>query len=301
MSLQHTLAQPFTLTGKGLHTGLNITALFLPAEANTGIRFQRADMPGHPVIPALASQVSATERGTVIMKDNAQVSTIEHCMSALMAHGIDNCLIQVNAPEVPILDGSANYVVQAINKAGVKEQNAEREAFVVTEPMEFEANGSKIRLEPADSFQVEATIQFDSPILGTQTATLDDMKDFDSQISHARTFVFVREIAPLLKMGLIKGGDLDNAIVIYDQLMEQAQIDELCQLLNVPSLELNEVGYLNKRPLSFDNEPARHKLLDLIGDLSLIGRPIVGKVTALRPGHGFNTQVAKALLNKITK
>ena len=298
MSKQFTINEPFSLSGKGLHTGLNIEANFLPAEENTGIIFKRIDLEGAPEIPAIATYVSATERGTVLKKGEAAVSTIEHIMSAFMAHGIDNCIIEINAPEVPILDGSAKYVVEAINNVGKKEQNAERKYFEVTQEMTFTNGTSTIKLLPAEDFTAEVTIDFGSPILKKQTASICGFDGYDKEISSARTFVFVREIA-LLQHNLIKGGDLDNAIVIYDQPLSKEAITDICGKLNVPVIEVEDLGYLNHRPLEWENEPARHKLLDLIGDLSLIGCPIKGKILAEKPGHGYNTFVAQEILKLI--
>ena len=299
MSKQFTINESFSLSGKGLHTGLNIEAKFLPAAENTGIVFKRIDLEGAPEIPALATYVSATERGTVLKKDNASVSTIEHIMSAFMAHGIDNCIIEINAPEVPILDGSAKFVVEALNKVGKKEQNAERKFFEVKEEMTFTNGTSTIKLLPADEFCAEVTIDFNSPVLKKQSASICDYTNYDNEIASARTFVFVREILLLLQHNLIKGGDLDNAIVIYDQPLTKEAITDICNKLNVPVIEVEDLGYLNHRPLEWENEPARHKLLDLIGDLSLIGRPIKGKILAEKPGHGYNTFVAQEILKLI--
>lgn len=299
MSKQFTINEPFSLSGKGLHTGLNINAKFIPAKENTGIIFRRIDLEESVDIPALASYVSATERGTVLKKGDASVSTIEHIMSAFMAHGIDNCIIEVNAPEVPILDGSAKLVVEAINKVGIKELDAEKKYYEVKEEMTFTNGNSTIRLLPADDFCAEVTIDFNSPILKRQTASICGFTNYDKEISSARTFVFVREIALLLQHNLIKGGDLDNAIVIYDQPLNKEAITDICNKLGVPVIDVEDLGYLNHRPLEWDNEPARHKLLDLIGDLSLIGRPIKGKILAEKPGHGYNTFVAQEILKLI--
>ena len=299
MSKQFTINESFSLSGKGLHTGLNIEAKFLPAAENTGIVFKRIDLEGAPEIPALATYVSATERGTVLKKDNASVSTIEHIMSAFMAHGIDNCIIEINAPEVPILDGSAKFVVEALNKVGKKELNAERKFFEVKEEMTFTNGTSTIKLLPADEFCAEVTIDFNSPVLKKQSASICDYTNYDNEIASARTFVFVREILLLLQHNLIKGGDLDNAIVIYDQPLNKEAITDICNKLNVPVIEVEDLGYLNHRPLEWENEPARHKLLDLIGDLSLIGLPIKGKILAEKPGHGYNTFVAQEILKLI--
>lgn len=299
MSKQFTINEPFSLSGKGLHTGLNINAKFIPAKENTGIIFRRIDLEEPVDIPALASYVSATERGTVLKKGDASVSTIEHIMSAFMAHGIDNCIIEVNAPEVPILDGSAKLVVEAINKVGIKELDAEKKYYEVKEEMTFTNGNSTIRLLPADDFCAEVTIDFNSPILKRQTASICGFTNYDKEISSARTFVFVREIALLLQHNLIKGGDLDNAIVIYDQPLSKDTITAICKELNIPVIDVEDLGYLNHRPLEWENEPARHKLLDLIGDLSLIGRPIKGKILAEKPGHGYNTFVAQEILKLI--
>ena len=288
MSKQFTINEPFSLSGKGLHTGLN-----------TGIIFRRIDLEEPVDIPALASYVSATERGTVLKKGDASVSTIEHIMSAFMAHGIDNCIIEVNAPEVPILDGSAKLVVEAINKVGIKELDAEKKYYEVKEEMTFTNGNSTIRLLPADDFCAEVTIDFNSPILKRQTASICGFTNYDKEISSARTFVFVREIALLLQHNLIKGGDLDNAIVIYDQPLNKEAITDICNKLGVPVIEVEDLGYLNHRPLEWENEPARHKLLDLIGDLSLIGCTIKGKILAEKPGHGYNTFVAQEILKLI--
>lgn len=299
MNKQNTIAKEFSLKGKGLHTGLDINARVLPAKENTGIIFKRVDLPGTPCIPALASYVVATERGTVLKNGDATVSTIEHFMSAFMAHGIDNCIIEIDAPEVPILDGSAKYVVDALNKVGKRELDAERLYFKVEKEMTFTNGNSTIKLFPSEEFCADVYINFNSPILNEQHANICGFDSYDKEFSSARTFVFVREIALLLQHNLIKGGDLDNAIVIYDQPLSKEAITDICNKLNVPIIEPESIGYLNHRPLEWDNEPARHKLLDLIGDLALIGRPIKGKILAEKPGHGHNTFVANEILKLI--
>ncbi|MBP5317974.1 MAG: bifunctional UDP-3-O-[3-hydroxymyristoyl] N-acetylglucosamine deacetylase/3-hydroxyacyl-ACP dehydratase [Paludibacteraceae bacterium] len=302
MAKQTTIKSTFSLSGKGLHTGLVTTAEFLPAAENSGIRFVRSDLEGQPEIPANALYVAQTERGTVLKNGEAVISTIEHAMSALFAHGIDNCTIRVNGPEVPILDGSALPYVQELQRVGVETQNAEKNYFRVSEKMEFKTgNGSSLLFLPDDKFSVCTMIEFDSPVLSNQFADLNSLDDYDAQIAAARTFVFVREIEPLLKHNLIKGGDLDNAIVIYDKETDQASIDHLTNLLGMPSMKIDKLGYVNPRPLAFANEPARHKLLDLIGDLALIGHPIIGKVIATRPGHTANTEVARHLCKLMAK
>ncbi|WP_297066969.1 bifunctional UDP-3-O-[3-hydroxymyristoyl] N-acetylglucosamine deacetylase/3-hydroxyacyl-ACP dehydratase [uncultured Duncaniella sp.] len=298
---QKTLNGEFTLTGKGLHTGLEITARFMPAPDNHGYKFKRVDLEGQPVIDALAENVVATNRGTVIAKGDARVSTIEHAMAALYAAGVDNVLIEVNAPEMPILDGSARFYCEEIARVGLQDQKADKDFFYIKSKIEVrdEATGSSILVLPDDEFSADVKIDFNSVVLNNQFATLDTMDNFDSEIGSSRTFVFVREIEPLVKGNLIKGGDLDNAIVIYDTPMEQSELDRLADLMNVPRKDVSEFGYINDAPLTNENEPARHKLLDLIGDIALIGRPLKGRVIATRPGHSINTTFAKKIRREI--
>lgn len=298
---QITLNGEFTLVGKGLHTGLEITARFLPAPENHGYKFKRVDMEGQPVIDALAENVVATNRGTVIAKGEARVSTIEHSLSALYAAGIDNCLIEVNAPEMPILDGSARLYCEEIQKVGTVEQNADKDFYYIKSKVEVrdDTTGSSILVLPDDDFSVDVKIDFDSVVLNNQFASLEHMEEFKDEIASSRTFVFVREIEPLVKGNLIKGGDLDNAIVIYDTPMDQSELDRLADLMNVPHKSVNEFGYINDAPLTSENEPARHKLLDVLGDLALIGRPLKGRIIATRPGHSINTTFAKKIRREI--
>lgn len=298
---QKTLNGEFVLTGKGLHTGLEIEARFLPAPANHGYKFKRVDLEGQPEIDALAENVVATNRGTVIAKGDARVSTIEHAMAALYAAGVDNVLIEVNAPEMPILDGSARFYCEEIALVGLADQNADKDFFYIKSKIEIrdEATGSSIIVLPDDDFSADVKIDFDSVVLNNQFATLDNMDKFASDIAASRTFVFVREIEPLVKGNLIKGGDLDNAIVIYDTPMQQSELDRLADLMNVPRKDVSEFGYINDAPLTSENEPARHKLLDLIGDIALIGRPLKGRVIATRPGHSINTSFAKKIRREI--
>lgn len=298
---QLTLADSFTVRGKGLHTGLEIEATFMPAPENHGYKFCRTDLPGEPLIDALAENVVSTTRGTVIAKGDARVSTIEHAMSALYAAGVDNVLIRVNAPEMPILDGSAQLYWEEIEKVGLVEQKADKDFYYIKSRVELcdEETGSSILALPDDEFSVDVKINFDSRVLQNQFATLDDIKNYGEEIAPSRTFVFVREIEPLVKGNLIKGGDLDNAIVIYDQPMAQAELDHVADLMGVPHKEMTEFGYINDTPLRDDNEPARHKLLDLIGDLALIGRPLKGRVIATKPGHHINTSFAKKIRREI--
>ena len=295
---QYTIQSPFHFEGKGLHTGLNISATFLPAEANTGVQLCRTDLPGKPTYQALADYVSATERGTVLERGAWKISTVEHALSALYAMGVDNCLIEVDGPELPILDGSAKLFVKAIQEAGLQEQDAEQQVLVVTEPIEYQSeHGNKMVLLPCDHFEAEVTITYPTGLLREQHAELRDLTDYPREIAAARTFCFVREIEPLLRMGLIKGGDLQNALVIYETPMSQEGLDYMTDKLGQPCLDATKLGYLS--PLNYQNEPSRHKLLDLIGDMSLLGCRIQGRIIALRPGHTFNTQCCRQLRNKV--
>lgn len=300
---QQTLKGSFTLQGKGLHTGLDIEITFLPAPENHGYKIQRIDLEGQPVIDAVAENVTATQRGTVLGKQNVSVSTIEHAMAALYALEIDNCLIQVNAPEFPILDGSARIYVENIERVGIEEQNAEKDFYVIRNKIEVtdEETGASIIALPDDHFSVSTMVLFDSPILNYQYASLEDMKCFADEIASARTFVFVREIEQLLKNNLIKGGDLDNAIVIYDQKIDQSEFDRIADLMGVQHRDANKLGFINNRPLAFKNEPARHKLLDVLGDMALIGRPIKGRIIATRPGHKINSQFTHLIRKEIKR
>lgn len=295
---QATLKDSLSFEGKGLHTGLMVHLRLHPAEVNTGIRICRVDLDGQPCYEALADLVSGTSRGTVLEKGKWKVSTVEHLMSALYGMGVTNCLVEVDAPEIPILDGSAKPYVDAIERVGVSEQDAEAKVFYVTEPIEFDnGKGSRMVLLPAVRYEAEVKIMFDSPILTEQSALLDDLALYKESISPARTFCFLREIELLLHLGLIKGGDMNNALVIYDKKMNQWLLNRLADKLGQPHLDNEQLGYLT--PLKFDNEPARHKLLDLVGDMSLLGRRIIGHIYAERPGHGFNTLCCKELRKRL--
>ncbi|WP_373810573.1 bifunctional UDP-3-O-[3-hydroxymyristoyl] N-acetylglucosamine deacetylase/3-hydroxyacyl-ACP dehydratase [Porphyromonas macacae] len=296
---QQTLGGSFSLCGKGLHTGLNINISFHPAPDNTGRVIRRVDLDGTPEIPALSEYVVATERGTVLGKGQVTVSTIEHAMASLFAMNVDNCYIDVDAPEFPILDGSARDYIENIRRVGVVEQTFPAENYIVMHRKEVNKGDSRILLLPDDRFGVDVHISYDSPILSNQYAELYDLEDFEKEIADARTFVFVREIEPLMQHGLIKGGDLDNALVIYDRELSQERIDEICNLVGVPKKEVSSLGYLNTRPLKYENEPARHKLLDVLGDLSLIGRRIVGRIIARSPGHTINNMMGQAIRKEI--
>ena len=297
MNKQKTLNGSFSLYGKGLHTGLNLTVTFNPAPENYGYKIQRIDLPGEPIIDAIAENVTETTRGTVLTKGEARVSTVEHAMAALFALGIDNCLMQVNGPEFPILDGSAIQYVENIERVGIKELNAEKDVFVIKSKIEIkdEKTGSSIIILPDEKFSLNVLVHYNSDILFNQYATLEDMADFKKEIASSRTFVFVRELEALLNLGLVKGGDLDNAIVIYEREMPQDKYDQLTDILGVPRMDAKKLGYLNHKPLVWNNEPARHKLLDIIGDLALIGKPLQGRIIATCPGHTINNKFARAM------
>ena len=301
MNKQKTLNGSFSLFGKGLHTGLSLTVTFNPAPENHGYKIQRIDLPGEPIIDAIAENVTETTRGTVLTKGEARVSTVEHAMAALFALGIDNCLMQVNGPEFPILDGSAIHYVENIERIGIKEQNAEKDVFVIKSKIEIkdDRTGSSIIILPDEKFSLNVLVHYDSDILFNQYATLEDMEDFKDEIASSRTFVFVRELEPLLNLGLIKGGDLDNAIVIYEREMSQDKYDRLADVLGIPHMDAKKLGYLNHKPLVWNNEPARHKLLDIIGDLALIGKPLQGRIIATCPGHTINNKFARAMRKNI--
>ena len=298
---QCTLKNQFTVAGKGLHTGLHVEATFMPAPANHGYNFHRVDLEGEPMIDALAENVIETSRGTVIGKGNVRVSTIEHALAALYAAGIDNCLIKVNAPELPILDGSAIEYANKIEEAGIEELAEDKDFYIIKQRIEVvdEETGSSIVVFPFDNFRIDTMIEFKSPVIPNQFASLYSLDKFKDEIAGSRTFVFVREIEPLVKANLIKGGDLDNAIVVYDQQMQQEDLDKLADLMNVPHKHVSEIGYINNKPLVYENEPARHKLMDVLGDLALIGRPIKGYVIATKPGHAINTTFSKKIRREI--
>lgn len=301
MQKQKTLASGFSLQGKGLHTGLDIHITFNPAPENHGYKIKRVDLEGQPVIDALAENVTCTQRGTVLSKNGVQVGTIEHAMAALYAFGIDNCLIEVDAPEFPILDGSARFYTEEILKVGTVEQNVPKDYYIVKHKIEVkdEESGSSLVILPDDNFSVNVLISFDSPVLSNQFATLNDVAEFPTELAASRTFVFVREVEMLLQNNLIKGGDLDNAIVIYDQKIPQESLDKLADMLQIPHKNVQDLGYINNKPLVFDNEPARHKLIDVMGDLALIGKPIRGRIIATRPGHKINNQLARMIRKDI--
>ncbi len=299
---QRTIAKEVTLSGVGLHTGENVTMKFVPAPENTGYAFKRTDLEGEPIIEADANYVVNTQRGTNLEKRGVKIQTSEHVLAALVGLEIDNVIIELNAPEPPIMDGSSKFFVEALEKAGVVEQEAEREVYIVKDIISYkdEATGSEITLIPSDEYQVTTMVDFGTKVLGTQNATLDRISDFKSEISEARTFSFLHELEMLLEHGLIKGGDLNNAIVYVDKEISNDTMKKLEKAFNKEKLSIKPNGILDNLTLHHPNEAARHKLLDVIGDLALAGMPIRGKVIANKPGHYVNTQFAKKL-SKIIK
>ncbi len=300
---QKTLAKSFRQEGVGLHTGKSVIIEFEPAEANHGIRFMRVDMKDQPILTADVTQVVSTNRGTTIRNGEAQISTVEHVLSALSGMGVDNVLIKVDGPEIPIMDGSARHFVDGIVRAGLIEQDSERDYFEIEEPISFkdEVTGTELLALPGDKFEITAMIDFNSQILGHQYASLQNIDEYETQIAPCRTFVFIRELEQLFDQNLIKGGDLDNAVVIADRLMDQEELDRLAKKLGKQSIKVEKTGILNTTSLKFENEPARHKLLDVIGDLALLGKPIKGKIVARKPGHTANIEFTKLLKKKLVE
>ena len=300
---QRTLAREISLTGKGLHTGNEVTITFRPAPANHGYKFCRVDLPGKPLIDALAENVTDTSRGTTLFQNNASVSTIEHVMAAFNGLRVDNALIELNAPEAPIMGGSAWKFVEAIKEAGIVDQKEDRNYFIVKQKITFsdEEHGVDLIVYPDDHFSVNVLIDYNSKILGNQYSILDSIDDFEEKICRSRTFVFFHELEPLYNKGLIKGGDLDNAIVILEKEVEQSEIDRIAKLFNRPGINTHTAGILNNTELRYPNEPARHKLLDIMGDMALVGHPIRGKIVATRPGHYANTRLAKIIRQEMKK
>jgi len=294
---QKTLANSFKIQGKGLHTGVNVTMNFLPAPENHGFKFKRVDLEAQTIIDADVDLVIDTSRGTLLEKDGARIGTIEHTLAALIGMDLDNVLIEVDNEEAPIIDGSSKYFVEAIEKAGIVEQNAEREYFEIREKIEIfdEKTGSEIVALPDDDYRLNVMIAFNSQVLNNQYATLNSIQDFKNEIANCRTFVFLHELEPLMNLNLIKGGDLDNAIVIIDKEVGQEELNRLADLFAHERVEVKPQGILNNIDLHYDNECARHKLLDVIGDLALCGKHIKGRIIATKPGHGVNTVFAGAL------
>lgn len=297
MAKQKTLAAPIHVAGQGLHTGAKVEADIRPAPAGSGIFFVREDLAGHPIVHALAENVVDTSRGTTIVEGEARVSTLEHLMSALWTLGVDNAEIHLNGPEVPILDGSAREYARQIAEEGLVEQEAEVEYFCPSEKISFKdaAAGVEITIYPDDQYTVNVLIDYQSQVLGHQFAMFDEHSDYSDEIANSRTFVFLHELEILRDHNLIKGGDLENALVILERGVTQEELDRLANLFGKPKVRPAENGILSNEPLYYENEPARHKLLDVLGDLALVGVRLKGRIVAIRPGHHANTELAKML------
>jgi len=303
MGKQKTIKDSFTVVGIGLHTGVKVTLTVHPAEENHGFKFRRIDLENQPIINADPDLVFDTSRSTNLKKGEAEVHTTEHILAALFGMDIDNALIDLDGPEIPIMDGSAFPFVKMINQVGIIEQNADKEYFVVTENLTYEDNERQTEMlaVPQDEFRLTVMVDYNSPVLGTQHAHMYHTGEFENEICKCRTFVFLRELEVLAKNGLIKGGDLDNAIVMVDKPLPQEKLDEIADLLGKPHIKVEATGVLNNLTLHFQNEPARHKLLDIVGDMALVGRPIKGHILAARPGHKGNVDFAKMIKNEIKK
>jgi UDP-3-O-[3-hydroxymyristoyl] N-acetylglucosamine deacetylase/3-hydroxyacyl-[acyl-carrier-protein] dehydratase len=298
---QRTISKSVIVRGNGLHTGMNAELTIKPAPANHGYVFKRLDLEGQPLVRAVAENVDTTERGTSLKEMNVQIITVEHILASLYGLGIDNALLELNGPEVPIMDGSAKYFIQPILEAGIKDQDSERKYLILKEKVLYkdENNGFEIVAYPDDNLSIDVHIDYNSKILGNQYASLKNLNDFKSEIAQCRTFVFLHELEYLLKNNLIKGGDFDNAIVIMDRKVSQEELDRLAVLFNKPKVTVKSEGILNNVELYYINEPARHKLLDLVGDLALVGAQIKGRIIAKKPGHYINTEFVKLLRKKV--
>ncbi|HHJ10404.1 MAG TPA: bifunctional UDP-3-O-[3-hydroxymyristoyl] N-acetylglucosamine deacetylase/3-hydroxyacyl-ACP dehydratase [Bacteroidetes bacterium] len=300
---QTTLKEAVSLSGKGLHSGIDVTLTFKPAPADHGYVFVRTDLTEKPTIKALAEHVVETVRGTTLEQNGTRVATIEHVLAALNGMQVDNALIEINGPEAPIMDGSSIKYVEAIKKAGIVDLNEPRNYFEVKEKISYsdEERGVDLMIYPDDHLSINVLIDYNSKVLGNQYAILNNRKEFETEIALSRTFVFFHELEGLKKQNKIKGGDLDNAIVILDRKVDQKEIDRIADLFNKPHIKANSEGVLSNVELHFPNEPARHKLLDLMGDIALVGQPIKGKIVATRPGHKANTEFARIIRQAIKK
>jgi len=300
---QHTIEKNISISGTGLHTGVLVEMTLNPANPGFGYQFQRTDLPNQPIIKADCDLVTDTSRGTTLQVGDAKISTVEHILAALVGLGIDNCLIQVNGPEIPIIDGSSAPFIEIIEKAGVVEQDAAKAWYSIDENIFHYDDAKRVEMValPALDYQITTLIDFNSPVLGTQHAALKTIKEFKSEIAPCRTFCFLHELEALLKNDLIKGGDINNAIVVVDQPVTEQEMSRLAKVFKREKIEVKSEGYLNNLELRFPNEPARHKLLDVIGDLALIGYPIKARIIANRPGHSSNVEFAKKIKQYIKK
>lgn len=294
---QCTLRDSVSVEGVGLHTKQKGIITFNPAPVNYGVKFRRVDLEGQPIIPADADNVVDTSRGTTIACDGVKVCTIEHVLAALRGMGVDNVLIDTDVEEMPIKDGSAASFVEAIRKVGIQEQDAEREYWDVTDNIIYEdpSSDTRIEVEPCESYELDVKIKFNTKVLDEQEVVFSDWSQFSSDIAPCRTFVFLHELEMLVNNNLIKGGDMTNAIVFVNKEVGDDELERLSSFFGLPKIKVTECGILNNLELYFEDEPARHKLLDMIGDLSLIGKPIRGRVKAYKPGHKANTSLAKLI------
>jgi len=300
---QHTLKTSISISGTGLHTGILVDMVLNPANAGFGIQFKRIDLPGEPVIKADCDLVTDTSRGTTLEDHGAKVSTVEHVLAALVGMGVDNCQIDINGPEIPIMDGSSQPFVEVIEKAGIAEQEAAKHWYTIDTNISYYHEGKRVEMVamPAVEYKVTTLIDFNSPVLGTQHAGLKEISDFKAEIAPCRTFCFLHELEALLANNLIKGGDINNAIVVVDKPVTDEEMSRLAGIFKKDNIEVKSEGYLNNLELRFPNEPARHKLLDVIGDLALIGFPIKAHIIANRPGHFSNVEFAKLIKQYIKK
>jgi len=300
---QHTIEKNISISGTGLHTGVLVKMTLNPANPGFGYQFQRTDLPNQPIIKADCDLVTDTSRGTTLQLGDAKISTVEHILAALVGLGIDNCLIQVNGPEIPIIDGSSAPFIEIIEKAVVVEQDAAKAWYSIDENIFHYDDAKRVEMValPSLDYQITTLIDFNSPVLGTQHAALKSIKEFKSEIAPCRTFCFLHELEALLKNDLIKGGDINNAIVVVDQPVTEQEMSRLAKVFKRDKIEVKSEGYLNNLELRFPNEPARHKLLDVIGDLALIGYPIKARIIANRPGHSSNVEFAKKIKQYIKK
>lgn len=300
---QTTLKQPVTLSGVGLHTGESVTLTFHPAGENHGYKFRRVDMEGQPVIDADCDLVTDTSRGTTLEYKGARVSTVEHVLAALVGSEIDNVLMDVNGPEMPILDGSSKPIMDALLGGGILEQEADREYFEIPYNIHYTDDNQQVEIiaMPVDDYRLTVMVDYNSQVLGSQHAAITNISEFRDQIAACRTFCFLHELEYLLENNLIKGGDLNNAIVVVDRAVTQEELDRLAAVFNKPTVAVKKDGILNNLELHFQNEPARHKLLDMVGDLALVGMPIKGQIMAARPGHASNVAFAKKIKQVMKK
>ena len=298
---QRTIKQDVSLSGTGLHTGQRGTLTFHPAPENHGFRFRRVDVEGKPIVEARVENVVDTSRGTTIAQNGVRVYTVEHILASLRGAGIDNALIDINCEEPPIQDGSARYMLEALKSAGIVEQEAEREYLRLKKAVTYfhPKIGCEISIKPAEDFRMEVSVDYNSQVLKPQTAILRSMADFEKEIAPCRTFVFFQELEMLLKHNLIKGGDLSTAIVFVEDMVPAGELKRVAKLFNMESVGIHQGGILNNTTLHFENEPARHKLLDLIGDMALLGKPILGHVKAFKPGHLANTEFVKMIIENL--